>query len=107
MAISLYTAHGIRNVIVNPYIINNENAAEFNAIKSVKYRLTEQVKLEHHDFTIYGRIITGLLHLREEDAGLADNIYKELHEHVLYFLKNQNISADKTRNASYFKLEKF
>jgi hypothetical protein len=93
--------------IVNPHIISSESADEFNAVRSKKFRLTEQVQLQHHDFTIYGRIVNGLLHQRGQDAEKATMVYTELHDQILYFLKNEKIDDEKIKNPGYFKLEVF
>ncbi len=93
--------------IVNPAIVQKENPDEFNAIVSPKYRLVEQAKLAHHDFTIYGRILNGLLQRRGKDAGLADKVFAELHEQVLYFFINERPKEGETSTPAYFNLEKF
>ena len=93
--------------VVNPYITSKENAAEFNAVKSPKYRLMEKVRLRHHDFTIYGRIVNGSLKLRGADGEKATQAYTDLHEHILYFFENLNLNSEKIKGSSFFDLETF
>lgn len=91
--------------VTNPYITANENKQEFDAIRSTKYQLTEQVRLQHHDFTLYGRIINSLTNIRGEAATTATEAFGELHQYILTFLQKDILSREDVERSKYFKLD--
>ena len=91
--------------VTNPYITENESKQEFDAVRSTKYQLAEQVRLQHHNFTLYGRIVNGLTNLRGEDATIATEAFGELHQYMLIFLQKNSLSSESIEKSKYFKLD--
>ncbi len=85
--------------IVRPQIINGESVSEFNAIASPKkYRLTNLSSTQHHDFTVYGRVVNAVLQKRGNDAALASDIFTQVHELILQFLKLRRLEPSDIRS---------
>ena len=75
--------------IVSAGTRKNESDDEIRAIHTSLYRfLVENNKITHHDFSIFGRIITYGLGLRNPAGDEVELAYIAAHQLILEFLNN-------------------
>jgi hypothetical protein len=94
--------------VMQPQITRGESETEFNAVKAPKYRVTIlPAAIQHHDFTVYGRVVNAVLQKRGSDAALATEVFARLHEMVLDFLKYRRLSQSSVTSPELFRVEVF
>jgi hypothetical protein len=84
-----------------------DNPAEFNALSNLRYRLIiKSDSIRHHDFTIWGRVITNQLRQRGEPTILVNKVFTSIDQLILYFLKSKKLISSVVPE-DLFQYEKF